>query len=194
MESRQVFAEDFFSGKRIIEVGAGCGLTSIYAALRGAKVVLTDMDTEKCRDSIDANFDHRGLPLDTIQVEELVWGQTDVTPLQPPFDIILAGDCLYQEACIEPLLQTMHSLASEDTLVLLCGAVGPKIIDSFNEKVDRYFERRVVDTKTIDTLSDDSEVMKGDGLRQHTSSAVGASDPQPGQRALLVMRKRPTPL
>jgi predicted nicotinamide N-methyase len=38
-----VFAEDFFKGKRIIEVGAGCGLTSIYAALRGANVTLTDM-------------------------------------------------------------------------------------------------------------------------------------------------------
>jgi predicted nicotinamide N-methyase len=43
MDSRQVFAEDYFVGKRIIEVGAGCGLTSIYAALRGADVTLTDM-------------------------------------------------------------------------------------------------------------------------------------------------------
>ena len=28
----------------MIEVGAGCGLTSIYGALRGANVTITDMD------------------------------------------------------------------------------------------------------------------------------------------------------
>ncbi len=32
-------------GCRVIEVGAGCGLTSIYATLRGADVTITDMDT-----------------------------------------------------------------------------------------------------------------------------------------------------
>lgn len=44
MDSRQVFQEGHFVGRRIIEVGAGCGLTSIYAALRGADVTITDMD------------------------------------------------------------------------------------------------------------------------------------------------------
>lgn len=44
MDSRQVFPEEHFVGRRIIEVGAGCGLTSIYAALRGADVTITDMD------------------------------------------------------------------------------------------------------------------------------------------------------
>eukprot|EP00953_Heterococcus_sp_UTEX-ZZ885_P041413 21127-Heterococcus_DN1.PRE.1 len=64
---------------------------SIYAALRGADVTLTDMDTEKCRESIDVNFTPRGLLLDTLQVVEVVWGVTDLQPLKPPFDIILAG-------------------------------------------------------------------------------------------------------
>lgn len=44
MDSRQVFPEEYFKGRRVIEVGAGCGLTSIYAALRGAEVTITDMD------------------------------------------------------------------------------------------------------------------------------------------------------
>lgn len=44
MDSRQVFPEEYFVGCRVIEVGAGCGLTSIYAAMRGAHVTITDMD------------------------------------------------------------------------------------------------------------------------------------------------------
>lgn len=45
MDCRQVFSEDHFVERRVIEVGAGCGLTSIYAVLRGADVTITDMDT-----------------------------------------------------------------------------------------------------------------------------------------------------
>lgn len=45
MDCRQVFPEDHFVGCRVIEVGAGCGLTSIYATLRGADVTITDIDT-----------------------------------------------------------------------------------------------------------------------------------------------------
>jgi hypothetical protein len=47
----------------------------------------------------------------------------------------------------------MHALADENTLVLLCGAVGPKIIDAFNARVDHYFTRSIVDTKAVDTVS-----------------------------------------
>jgi hypothetical protein len=47
----------------------------------------------------------------------------------------------------------MHALADEHTLVLLCGAVGPKIIDAFNARVDHYFTRSIVDTKAVDTVS-----------------------------------------
>lgn len=54
MDSRQVFPEKHFEGCRVIEVGAGCGLTSIYAALRGADVTITDMD-------IGENGIYRGL-------------------------------------------------------------------------------------------------------------------------------------
>jgi hypothetical protein len=36
------YAKDHWSGKRVLEVGAGCGLVGLALALQGADVVLTD--------------------------------------------------------------------------------------------------------------------------------------------------------
>ena len=44
-DTRSVFPPGYFVGKRVVEVGAGCGLTSILLALLGADVTITDMDT-----------------------------------------------------------------------------------------------------------------------------------------------------
>lgn len=51
-----MYPEDYFVGRRVIELGAGCGLTSIYAALRGADVTITDMDIgEKFSPAFESN-------------------------------------------------------------------------------------------------------------------------------------------
>ncbi|CAM9988676.1 unnamed protein product [Laminaria digitata] len=153
MDSRQVFPEDHFVGRRMIEVGAGCGLTSIYGALRGANVTITDMDTAKCVDNVEANLAPRGMEANAT-VRRLKWGSAEeLTSFEPPYDVVVAGDCLYEEACIVPLLQTMWALAGPSTEVLLCGVVGHGILDSFLSQVDLYFDRETVDTATIDTFA-----------------------------------------
>lgn len=43
-DTRSVFSPGYFAGKRVVEVGAGCGLTSVLLALLGADVTITDMD------------------------------------------------------------------------------------------------------------------------------------------------------
>eukprot|EP00903_Cladosiphon_okamuranus_P019209 g17663.t1 len=154
MDCRQVFPEDHFVGRSVIEVGAGCGLTSIYAVLRGANVTITDMDIAKCVDNIDMNLGPRGLAGKAF-VRRLEWDcAEDLALFEPPYDVVIAGDCLYEEACISPLLRTMWALSGPNTEVLLSGMVGHGVLASFLLQVDQYFERETVDTSTVDTLAE----------------------------------------
>lgn len=75
------------------------------------------MHTGKCVENIEANLGPRGLA-GKARARRLVWGSAEELALfQPPYDVVLAGDCLYEEACISPLLQTMWALAGPETEV-----------------------------------------------------------------------------
>lgn len=51
-------------------------------------------------------------------MRRLEWGSTeDLALFEPPYDVVIAGDCLYEESCIAPLLQTMWALAGPETEV-----------------------------------------------------------------------------
>ncbi|CAM9745881.1 unnamed protein product [Ectocarpus sp. 6 AP-2014] len=155
MDCRQAFPEDHFVGRRVIEVGAGCGLTSIYTALRGADVTITDMDPAKCADNVDMNLDPRGLS-GKASVRRLEWDcAAELALFEPPYDIVIAGDCLYEEACISPLLKTMWALSGPNTEVLLSGVVGHSVLASFLGQARQYFELETVDTSKIDTLAEE---------------------------------------
>ncbi|CAM9946684.1 unnamed protein product [Ascophyllum nodosum] len=218
MDSRQVFPEEYFEGRRVIEVGAGCGLTSIYAALRGADVTITDMDIEKCLENVEANLAPRGMS-GNARIRQLRWAsKEDLAKCEPPYDILIAGDCLYEEACIAPLLQTMWALAGPKSEILLCGVVGYDILDGFLSQVDSYFYRETVDTSTIDTLARvpaqnasgtspassappqcrpspneiDGRYPRGNENPRESGAGKSSGDgaDRPGQRALLRLRKK----
>ncbi|GFH30968.1 uncharacterized protein HaLaN_29909, partial [Haematococcus lacustris] len=49
-----------------------------------------------------------------VSVVELDWFQPDqVAALQPPFDIVIAADCIYSEAIIPHLHRTIMDLTTE---------------------------------------------------------------------------------
>ena len=51
-------------------------------------------------------------------MRRLEWGSAEeLARFDPPYDVVVAGDCLYEEACIVPLLQTMWALAGARTEV-----------------------------------------------------------------------------
>ena len=77
---------NLFAGRRVLDVGCGCGAASIAAAKVGATALALDPDL-RCLDFTDRNARANGVTVD------LVWGnhRTDVSA-----DILLAGGVFHE--------------------------------------------------------------------------------------------------
>uniref|UniRef100_A0A2P2JZI6 Protein N-lysine methyltransferase METTL21A n=1 Tax=Rhizophora mucronata TaxID=61149 RepID=A0A2P2JZI6_RHIMU len=95
------FSPSKLKGKRVIELGAGCGVSGFGMALLGCDVIATDqMDVLRLLSrNVERNIS-RILQMDTspgrfgsIQVAELDWGNEDhIAACKPPFDYIIGTD------------------------------------------------------------------------------------------------------
>ncbi|KAA8907838.1 putative methyltransferase-domain-containing protein [Sphaerosporella brunnea] len=115
---------DGLQGKRILELGAGGGLTSLGVAagcdLKGSELFITDM--EAMIELLHINVALNGLQdRSEIKIELLDWA--DPVPeviAQKPIDIIFAADCVYYEPAFPLLEKTLIDLVSENTVVYFC--------------------------------------------------------------------------
>lgn len=119
------------SGKRFVELGAGCGLCSLYLSKIGAKqVVATDQAT--MISLIRRNATANDVSEKKFEARELMWGKdADISRLlketgldRNGIDIILISDCLnpiYGEDSYEKLARTIVALcsASRDAVAFL---------------------------------------------------------------------------
>ncbi|KAL2924834.1 Protein-lysine methyltransferase METTL21D [Bienertia sinuspersici] len=114
--------------KRVIELGAGCGVASFGMAMLGCEVVTTDQKEvlpllqRNVKRNIswimqgNANSDSFG----SIKVAELDWGNKDhIQAVDPPYDIVIGTDVVYSEHLLDPLLQTIHDLSGPRTTIVL---------------------------------------------------------------------------
>ncbi|XP_065865024.1 uncharacterized protein [Euphorbia lathyris] len=121
------FCPSKLKGKRVIELGAGCGVAGFGMALLGCDVVATDQievlplltrnidrNTSRIK-QMDTNSDSFG----SIKAAELDWGNEDHTrAVDPPFDYIIGTDVVYAEHLMEPLLQSIFALSGPKTTIL----------------------------------------------------------------------------
>ena len=70
-QNQDVFPGDHFRGKKVVEVGAGTGVTGIGLAMGGANVTLTDQ--KHIVPLLEQNVLSNGLTLDQVKVAELSW-------------------------------------------------------------------------------------------------------------------------
>ncbi|XP_019236463.1 PREDICTED: protein-lysine methyltransferase METTL21D isoform X3 [Nicotiana attenuata] len=120
------FSPSKLRGKRVIELGAGCGVAGFGMALLGCDVVSTDQtevlpllmrNVERNTSRImQTGSDSFG----SIEAAELDWGnENHIKAVEPPFDYIIGTDVVYAEHLLEPLLQTIIALSGPKTTILL---------------------------------------------------------------------------
>eukprot|EP00268_Persea_americana_P048329 TRINITY_DN509_c1_g1_i2.p1 TRINITY_DN509_c1_g1~~TRINITY_DN509_c1_g1_i2.p1 ORF type:complete len:265 (-),score=46.47 TRINITY_DN509_c1_g1_i2:261-1055(-) len=122
------FSPTKLKGKRVIELGAGCGLAGFGMALLGCNVVSTDqvevlpllMRNVERNTSRIMQTSPDSASFGSIEVAELDWGNPEhIRAVDPPFDYIIATDVVYAEHLLEPLLRTIFALSGLRTTILL---------------------------------------------------------------------------
>ncbi|KAI5084501.1 hypothetical protein GOP47_0000670 [Adiantum capillus-veneris] len=150
------FSHPKLAGKRVIELGAGCGLAGLGMALLGCQLVATDqvevlplLIRNLERNMARATHSPSESPflgsLGTVEVVELNWGdEAQIKALKPPFDYIIGSDIVYKEQLLEPLVATLIGLGGPKTTILLANeyrssSVHEKMLhlwkESFNMKI-----------------------------------------------------------
>lgn len=96
-------------GRRVVELGAGLGLPSFAAALRGAAVLATDW-AEDAVALLAANAARNGVALETAVVR---WDEPERLLRGAPWDVVLAADVLYEQRNADQLQALLPQLGGE---------------------------------------------------------------------------------
>jgi predicted nicotinamide N-methyase len=105
----QVVGARDLDGVRTLELGAGLGLPSLAAALRGADVLATDW-AEDAVALLRANAERTHVAL---RVERVRWDEPARLLAEAPFDLVLGADLLYEERNARQLLELLPRLGGE---------------------------------------------------------------------------------
>jgi predicted nicotinamide N-methyase len=98
-------------GRRVLELGAGLGLPSLAAALRGGDVLATDW-AEDAIALLAANAARNRIAL---RVEVVRWDEPE--RYGAGWDLVLAADVLYEQRNAEQLLELLPRLDAAEILV-----------------------------------------------------------------------------
>jgi predicted nicotinamide N-methyase len=116
------FGTSGLQGKRLIELGSGCGVLGISAGLLGGEVILTDAKVALTQLSQNVELNLPPLEFPNVHVCQLKWGEDVSAALHPhavPFDFVLASDVVYNEDTVDALLQSFYDLSDAHTEILL---------------------------------------------------------------------------
>ncbi|KAK7257675.1 hypothetical protein RIF29_31819 [Crotalaria pallida] len=120
------FSPAKLKGKRVIELGAGCGVSGFGMALLGCDVIVTDQKEvlpllqRNVERNISRVMQKNPESFGSIKVLELDWGdKSHIKAVGPPFDYIIGTDVVYVEHLLEPLLKTILALSGPRTTTVL---------------------------------------------------------------------------
>ncbi|KAK7242449.1 hypothetical protein SO694_00159056 [Aureococcus anophagefferens] len=138
-----LFPRTFWEAATVVELGAGCGLTScVLAALGCPNVYCTDAETCHAAANVAANAAAMaarcGGGFAAPAVVRFAWG-ADAPPVVGA-DVLVCGDCLYDEAHGALLVEGLLAAAGPDTEIYVCGAVGVAAHAAFMALAPTHFE------------------------------------------------------
>ena len=103
------------AGRRVLDLGAGSGLVAIAAAKAGAApVVASDVDGF-AEQAIALNAQANGVYVEVLRRDPL----GDRAPIEPRYDVILAGDLFYERETAERAFAFLWHHAAAGTQVLI---------------------------------------------------------------------------
>ena len=123
------------------------GLT---AARAGAEVVLTDLPVylPSVLQNIEANKD---ILAGTASALGLDWKERVPTSLAASADMVIVCDCIYYEASLQPLIDTILALIKPEALVILAYEKRPdklELYEQFFSVMEKYFSTtEILNTK-----------------------------------------------
>lgn len=107
-------------GAKVVELGAGTGVVGIAASVLGANVTITDLQrvVPLMKKNIETNNE---VIFGSVKAQTLVWGDKEQLQgiINPQPHLILVSDCVYYEASLVPLVETLKTLLTPDSEVLL---------------------------------------------------------------------------
>lgn len=105
----------------MLELGSGSGLAGLAAGALGAQeVTLSDEVLFLAAHNLDANFSEKPELHKRFKLRELRWGNKEqIAAAGPPFDLILASDCLYDDGQLDVFRETLIGLSGPGTQILI---------------------------------------------------------------------------
>jgi predicted nicotinamide N-methyase len=101
------------AGRRVLDLGAGCGLAAIAAAKAGATAVLASEIDDLARAAIALNADANGVTL-TTSAEDLL-----AAAAPPCHEVVLVGDLFYERELALRVLRFVADAQAREALVLV---------------------------------------------------------------------------
>jgi predicted nicotinamide N-methyase len=126
---------------RVLELGAGLGLPSFAAALRGADVLATDWADDAVA-LLRLNAARNGIRL---RSERVRWDEPDALVAEAPWDLVLGADLLYEQRNAAQLLELLPRLGADVLLAEPGRPFARPFLAAFDaeEVADRVFRLRL---------------------------------------------------
>ena len=129
------------------ELGCGTGVVGLSAAGLGGEVVLTDLPVyiPSVMENIQANLDTTSRTGGSVSAAPLDWREEVPPSLRAAADLVLVCDCIYYEASLTPLIDTILSLTKRDTKVILAYEERPdklQLYEEFFSVLHKHFSSR----------------------------------------------------